>query len=338
VPTTEAEKRQLYRQGADYAIAHISSLLSRSVRLAGEWRQAKMPESVKYMAVWYQHITDPGTGLRRLNLRSDQILPNVSADVVSSLYWSLWTSEAIVREFFESSNVDAADISSRVVLHDELRSTAVQEDTEDKEESLATLYTRDDRAHHVFIASKRDQWIARGSLALAMAGDNVDGQMIQPWKRRKCKMCARSNTNINRLQQNSVPLESSSSSSSESASNAAVPLNNPTYIEGSVAWDLDDNRGCRMASVVSLIEGFRVGKFDAFELITKDGWVSDKFVAFIRSFSSMLKMHSVGTPKSGSLMSINPSFSDNASEPEEKTKRKKKTDTNVLAKKSKSSD
>jgi len=49
-------------------------------------------------------------------------------------------------------------------------------------------------------------------------------------------------------------------------------------------------------------------------------------------------MHSVGTPKSGSLMSINPSFSDNASEPEEKTKRKKKTDTNVLAKKSKSSD
>jgi hypothetical protein len=283
VPTTEAEKKQLYRQGADYAVAHINSLLSRSVRTAGEWRVAKVPEGMRNLAVWYQYVTDQGTGLRRLNLRADQVILGVSSEIVSALYWSLWTSETAVRELFEGSHVDSAEISSKAILHEELRCNPSQDDGEDKEESLATLYTRDDRAHHVFIASKREQSIARGSLALAMDGDDVGGQMIQPWKRRRCKMCARSNTNVNRLQEEGVP------ASLASAAATGLPMNNPTYIEGSVVWDLDDNRGCRLASVLSLVEGFKVGKFDAFELVTPDGWVSEKFLTFIRAFVVMLK-------------------------------------------------
>jgi hypothetical protein len=281
VPTTEAEKKQLYRQGADYAVAHINSLLSRSVRAEGEWREAKVPPGLRGMAVWYQLVTDQGSGLRRLNLRADQVIPGVSAEIVAALYWSLWTSEAAIRELFEGSHVDSAEISSKALLHEELKCSS-SEDGEDKEESLATLYTRDDRAHHVFIASKREQSIARGSLALAMDGDDVDGQMIQPWKRRKCKMCARSNTNVNRLQEEPFP-------DADAIASSSLSLNNPTYIEGSVVWDLDDNRGCRLATVLSLVEGFKVGKFDAFELVTPDGWVSEKFVTFIRSFITMLK-------------------------------------------------
>ena len=323
VPTSDAEKRQLYRQGADYAVAHINSLLSRSVRLAGEWKIAKIPHALgASMAVWFQHVTDPGSGLRRLNLRADHIIPNVSADVVSSLYWSLWTSQAALQEIFQGSYVDATEISNEVILHDEL--VLNPNEGQDREESLATVYTRDEKAHHVFIASKREQSIARGSLALAMIGDDVGGQMIQPWKRRKCKMCARSNTNVNRLQEND-PVIASHSSSSSCPSLSISSLNNPTYIEGSVAWDLDDNRGCRIASVLSLVEGFTVGKFDAFALIAPDGSVSDNFATFIRSFLTMLRSHEYTTPaievssssKSDSKMSSNQS----SEKDEEKTRK-----------------
>jgi hypothetical protein len=302
VPTTEAQKKQLYRQGADYAVAHINSLLSRSVRMHGEWREAKIPEGElpNHMAVWYQHVTDTGTGSRRLNLRADHIIPMVSAEIVSTLYWSLWTNDQQVRSLFDGSKVDAAEISNKVILHDELcltpsgtsasagTSSAVDDTaTADKEESLATLYTRDDKAHHVFIASKREQSIPRGTLALAMPGDDVKGEMIQPWKRRRCKMCARSNTNINRLQEEGS--DAAKAPSNFPKLDSASSLTNPTYVEGSVAWDLDDGRGCRIASVVSLVEGFKVGKFDAFELITMDGRVSDEFIGFINTFVNMLR-------------------------------------------------
>lgn len=268
VPTSALEKKQLYRQGADYANVHITSLLTRSVRLSGQWQSGKVPScgSDLQLSVCFQHVVDPASGARRLNMRTDQVFPfPATADMVSAVYWSLWTNNDVVRSLIEESNMSASGISTSTILHsDELNS--------DSDESLATLYTRDENQHHVFVASKRETSIARGSLAVAIDGDDVQGELAQPWKRRKCQMCARSNTNVNRLQE------------VEGNALAKQELNNPTYVEGCAVWDLDGDRGCRVAAIMSIVDGFKVGNFCGFDMVSADGAVSESFVALSRAF------------------------------------------------------
>lgn len=127
-PSSSAEeKKKLYRQGVDYALNKIQSLLSSAVRQASEWKLAKTTPEVSLVPgsvfqVHYQVVPDfseSNVAVSRLNVRSDHFIPNVDAKFAADFYWSLWTNIDLVRTFFQNSPATTNNFVD-VTLHDEL--------------------------------------------------------------------------------------------------------------------------------------------------------------------------------------------------------------------------
>ena len=295
------EKKKLYRQGVDYALNKIQSLLSSTTRQSSEWKLAKSTPEVNLIPgtvfqVHYQVVPDfseSNVAVSRLNIRSDHFIPNVDAKFAGDFYWSLWTNIDLVRMFFQNSPATTNNFVD-VTLHDELMEE--EEIVADASLVLGVKSLKNNlmqREKLCTICTKEQVFSEPSSSSSTSVNNEEPGIMNNIFV--ACKGIADFSLSTLNIPEFSLPDESNSSSGKKKKrktndGNANVDEasfgNNKRvstylcarsstrqdpnddfhsisslYVEGSVCWNVEGENGCRISSIISFPETFPLSYF-----------------------------------------------------------------------------
>jgi hypothetical protein len=274
----EHDKIKLYRQGADFAVQQVLSLLTRSVKQSSEWTLGRFNRKISApFAVSYQIIPDfIKTSETRLNLRTDLVF-EAKPEQVLAQYMNLWTNDEMLKTFFRGSNFrpssDLTQITHNVtLLNDSLTTNG---------ETLGALHTREETGTKgidmLFAFSKKKVDVAYGTLV----GTSLHCSLLEPWKRESVLLLARS------------------SQKHDETTNSNYSL----WVEGCIAWEQEPGL-CRMTTIVSVPENWVLfAKAIVFDEFIHNGVVNDKFLELTERFMESMKGSSVTSSSSSSSSS-----------------------------------
>ncbi len=126
VPTKQADRYRLYRQGADYGVTSFLSILDRSTRQIlsendNPWTIAPMEFTQSLgssggISCRYQFVDDAQIpDKKRLVLRFDHVRKDCKAADVADIYWSVWTNISLLKKVMDKDEID-------ILLHETLTS------------------------------------------------------------------------------------------------------------------------------------------------------------------------------------------------------------------------
>mmetsp|Transcript_9336 Transcript_9336/g.15207 ORF Transcript_9336/g.15207 Transcript_9336/m.15207 type:complete len:454 (+) Transcript_9336:91-1452(+) len=313
IPTNDATRRRIYTQGADYAISHTLSLLTRSVKENAKWLQATIPEDVldkktlNSVKVWYRYVddfktkptsfvsaktatvTDDKKTRKRLHVRIDHLLPGVTMAEATDLYWSIWNENPVLKEFFQQAQSDVSPKLEHLIEDSIEKSrdpTNPITSTDPSRQDIIISYSREKNEEAladkewVFVSTKTSQDISKAALHLPKTGE-IDCTT--------CNVLSRSTTTNHEL-------------SPSKKSGKAVRRIKSIYVEGCVIWDApEENDGkncCRMATVVSMPENFNQSWLSGpQDIVDANGCLADKFRGYLKGFVKLLSQKMIDKKK-----------------------------------------
>lgn len=281
IPTSETAKNRIYKKGADFAVNHVLSVLRRSVDEKPKWIVAHPlnGDLKQIVQVSFRYARECETS-KILHVRIDHSLESsVDINQVSELYWRLWNSPEVTRQFFEQSHTNyhksTTVILDRVQMkgcHSSGMKTAEIYHTSDPLQGKQHIITSYVHERNEFPTSD-NEW---AFVATRMTQEISDGLLEQNGS---------SSNNVSRY------CVMARSTSSHLPSTSDIPRIKAMYAEGCICWK--EKSTCRITSILSISEAFSQRWLDGpTDVITHDGFVSDKFQSYLNAFRDLLH-HSI---------------------------------------------